>query len=134
MGKVPIFFHVDAPAGQTITLLPLNETFPLTDGKADLIVADDLLFLSLGVHTEEVTYSTDAVSLLVQTYKEPYSFSAETLTLQLEPTHYVRSQPTQSFLSTTDSSISISMTVAPQTTIKINDAGPHRRTLARTAY
>ena len=119
-GQSAHLFLIDAPGGKTVTLIPLGETFALTDGAAELLIADSLLFSSLDVHTEKTEYTTDVVSFEVQTDKSPYSFAADALTLALEKTHYVRSQPAQSFLSTADDTIDISITVAPQTSVSVN--------------
>jgi hypothetical protein len=98
----------------------LGISFPLINGQTEVTVADDLIYQALGIISPKTQYTSNDVLLEFHTQRTSYIYPVQELVLEVAPTKYVRSQPTQAFLSTTNASIDIVLNVGPHTTVIIN--------------
>ncbi|MGI5849548.1 MAG: TFIIB-type zinc ribbon-containing protein [Christensenellales bacterium] len=114
-------FSVSTVDGTSVNVIPLGKSFNLTNGHAEIIIADYDLAKSLGIVTDKNVYTTNDVIFEIVTKNSINIYKINDLILNLDPADYLREQPMQSMTSTSNASVTIALSISPNADVRIND-------------
>lgn len=114
-------FTVSAINATEVRVTQTGDSFPMTDGKAVFTLPDEKIAQALGVVTYNSTVSADALNLDITFTSASQSYTVEPFELRLIRSVYSREAPTEMRTTTSENVIELIITVAPESTVFINN-------------
>ena len=120
-GRYAHLFSINAPEGDSVSILPLGISYALDDGFADILITDESLFSSLKTITYQTPFYTNDVMLEITSNSATYQYGLKDLALFLYTAEYSRQQPLQSVSTTAGETIDVLLTIPQDAVVYIND-------------
>ncbi|MFA5676647.1 MAG: hypothetical protein WDA65_09035 [Christensenellales bacterium] len=111
LGEPAHVFEVSAAKGESVRLLPTNQTYQMNDGRAVFVVSDKDLARALGAVTSADTYQADNISLVITAGGRQITRGAGSVSLVMTSAPYFRSVPTLDYSVTYDGFANINILV-----------------------
>ncbi len=114
-------FTVTAAGATVVRVSQTGDEFSLEDGKAVFTIADEKIALALGVVTYDNSIKTETLNFDITFASSTQKYTVEPFDLYLVRSEYKREAPLQTRSSSTSDVVALSVTVAPESTVFINN-------------
>jgi hypothetical protein len=114
-------FDVTASGASSVRILPIGNTFSVTDGKATFTVPDEAIARALGVVTYDNTVKAEGLNLDVVYGTTTLNYPIDPFEITLIGSEYKRESPEQTQSTISSDVVSVSLTVSSDASVYINN-------------